>query len=84
MKGRCLNPKNPWYSRYGGRGITVSIRWLDFKNFLTDMGERPEGKTLDRYPNNDGNYELGNCRWATRKEQRQNQRNPYQMNPRNL
>lgn len=64
MKTRCLNPRASNYERYGGRGITVCKRWLRFRNFLADMGERPEGMTLDRYPNYNGNYEPGNCRWA--------------------
>jgi len=73
MKYRCLNPNCSDYKNYGGRGIKVCERWMDFTNFLADMGEKPEGLTLDRI-NNDGNYEPGNCRWATWKEQRQNQR----------
>lgn len=50
-------------------------RWHSFEHFLADMGERPAGTTLDRYPNNDGNYEPGNCRWAIQKEQDTNKRN---------
>jgi len=73
MKTRCQNSNFPYYKDYGGRGIKVCERWMNFENFLTDMGERPENTTLDRI-NNDGNYEPGNCRWATRKEQRRNQR----------
>jgi len=73
MKDRCTNPKTHAYEYYGGRGITVSQRWLEsFENFLADMGERPPDRTLDRYPDPDGNYEPGNCRWATKLEQRHN------------
>ena len=75
MLTRCRNSKQRCYTNYGGRGITVCKRWLTFKNFLADMGERPAGLTLDRI-NNDGNYEPKNCRWATLKEQRNNQRAP--------
>lgn len=74
MVARCTNPLREGYSRYGGNGITVCDRWRVFDNFLKDMGIRPEGKTLDRYPDNRGNYEPGNCRWATPHEQRLNQR----------
>lgn len=66
------NRPNSWDS-YGGRGIKVCDRWKDFRNFLADMGEPPPGMQLDR-SNNDGNYELSNCRWATPKENCQNRR----------
>ena len=68
MRSRCDNPKNDWYHRYGGRGVTYAARWKKFGNFLADMGVRPPGTTLDRV-NNDGNYTKKNCRWATPKEQ---------------
>lgn len=74
MKTRCLNPRHVRWEDYGGRGIKVCERWKKFENFLADMGVRPEGMTLDRYPDADGNYEPGNCRWATGTEQRINRR----------
>lgn len=74
MKQRCLTKTNKRYADYGGRGITVCPRWMEsFENFLTDLGERPKGASLDRI-NNNGNYEPSNCRWATRKEQQRNMR----------
>ena len=75
MKQRCLNPKNPRYKHYGGRGITICEQWLDsFPQFLNDMGMKPAHQlSIDRI-NNDGNYEPSNCRWATIKEQHANQR----------
>lgn len=73
MKQRCLNPKATGYHNYGGRGIIICERWMEFENFLSDMGERPEGMSLDRI-NNDGNYEPSNCKWSTPKEQFKNSR----------
>lgn len=73
MLKRCTNPNHIFYKYYGGIGIKVCERWRKFENFLADMGERPADRSLDRI-NNDGNYEPGNCRWATRKEQGRNTR----------
>ena len=76
MKARCVVPSASGYENYGGRGIVVCDRWLNsFENFLADMGERPsKAHSIDRYPDNDGNYEPSNCRWATRKQQTRNTR----------
>lgn len=79
---RCENESFPQWRDYGGRGIVMCERWRrDFTAFLHDMGERPTGLTLDRIDNDKG-YEPGNCRWATRSEQRQNQRPAKQKGPR--
>lgn len=73
MKGRCLRKNHHKYELYGGRGIKVCDRWMDFSNFLEDMGKRLDGTTLDRIDPN-GNYEPSNCRWATPLQQRHNRR----------
>lgn len=75
MLQRCRNPKNAAYPDYGGRGITVCDAWRDsFEAFYADLGPRPSARhSIDRI-DNDGNYEPGNCRWATAKEQNRNTR----------
>jgi len=73
MMNRCLNKNQNTWENYGGRGIRVCKRWLSFKNFLTDMGERPIGMTLDRI-NRNKNYAPLNCKWSNRTEQNSNRR----------
>jgi hypothetical protein len=73
MKDRCDCPSNAGFSSHGAKGVAVCERWRDFRNFLADMGERPEGTSLDRI-NPFGNYEPENCRWATPEVQHQNTR----------
>jgi hypothetical protein len=80
MLDRCRNPQSKGWKDYGARGVVVCERWYDFRNFITDMGERPPGQngkrsaySLDRIDNDKG-YEPGNVRWATRKEQATNRR----------
>lgn len=75
MLQRCLNPKNKSYKRYGARGVKVCAEWqANFATFKRDVGERPNGMTLDRWPDKAGNYEPGNVRWATPSEQARNTR----------
>lgn len=73
MKRRCLDNSFPGYERWGGRGITVCERWLSFENFYEDMGDKPNGLTLERIDNNKG-YEPSNCEWASYSQQIKNQR----------
>lgn len=74
MKRRCYYSKGNRYSHYGARGVSVCAQWINsFEQFLADMGKRPTSQhSLDRYPNKDGNYEPGNCRWATSAQQNRN------------
>lgn len=74
MRTRCNNPNRDNADRYFNRDVKICARWDSFENFLADMGERPEGKTLDRWPDISGDYEPGNCRWATPVEQARNTR----------
>ena len=72
MLRRCESPKFHAWKYYGGRGIKVCKRWHDLDKFIADMGPRPEGATLDRWPDKNGSYKPGNCRWATWKQQARN------------
>jgi hypothetical protein len=73
MRNRCLHETHEWYHRYGGRGITICDRWLNsFENFFEDMGRKPGPEYSLHRKDNDGNYEPGNCKWATIEEQMNN------------
>lgn len=87
-KQRCTNPNIKSWADYGGRGISMAPEWLNsYETFLAYIGRKPEGRdargrslySLDRFPNNDGNYEPGNVRWATRKQQANNKRNNIRL-----
>lgn len=82
IKARCYNPNTAAYPRYGGRGIQMCKEWLaSFERFVADVGRRPGPEySLDRYPNNDGNYEPSNVRWATRQQQSLNRRSNHYLN----
>jgi len=80
IKTRCLNKNDDHYPKYGGAGVKICDRWKSsFINFLKDMGERPEGMSIDRI-NNEGDYEPSNCRWATPKEQARNRSSNRKLN----
>ena len=78
MIRRCGDVKYSQFEHYGLRGISVCERWLQIENFLTDMGPRPSGTSLERIDVN-GHYEPGNCRWASQREQMQNMRTTVKM-----
>lgn len=78
MRERCSSPKNNHYKYYGGRGIKVCKRWLDFSNFIADMGYAPEGYSIERI-NNDGDYEPSNCKWIPMSEQAANKSNNHRI-----
>jgi hypothetical protein len=78
MVSRCTCKTDTAYKAYGAKGITVCDEWRSFDRFLADMGERPEGRSIDRIDNAQG-YSIDNCRWATKKEQIRNRTNTRQL-----
>jgi hypothetical protein len=74
MKRRCLNPKNPDYKSYGQRGIIIDPSWLEFDNFIRDMGIKPDPKLMLERRDNEQGYTPSNCYWATASEQQKNRR----------
>lgn len=78
MRQRCINKNDKDYNNYGGRGIDICTEWVEFSNFLKDMGECPELHSIDRINNNKGYYRE-NCRWATREQQARNRRNNHML-----
>lgn len=74
MKNRCMNPNNPAFANYGGRGITIPLEWHDFRGFYADMGDPADGLTLERVNNTKG-YSKENCVWTDRTSQNRNKRN---------
>jgi hypothetical protein len=83
MRERCNNPNHKFFHHYGGRGIKVCPEWDNFWVFVSDMGERPVGHSLDRIDNNKG-YSKNNCRWATRSEQRKNSKTPFKLHAKGI
>lgn len=80
MKNRCFNKEAHNYKWYGAKGISICDRWMKFENFIADVGRRPSPKhSMDRFPDNKGNYEPGNVRWATSKEQQRNRVNSVKV-----
>lgn len=74
IMNRCNSPTNPRYADYGGRGIRVCQRWHSFENFYADVGDRPVNRSIDRWPDKNGDYCPDNFRWATVDEQNNNKR----------
>lgn len=78
IKQRCLNPNHQSFKNYGGRGIAMCAEWENsFETFFRDMGQCPPNCSIDRFPDNNGDYKKSNCRWATQAEQHRNKRNNH-------